>query len=305
MCMAKVFEVTATTIAALKTFIQSKGPGTYNLNNNISVNSNVTFGSESNGVRIVSPSNPNLDGSAIKFVFANGYGITISAMNMGFEHCAFVASSPSSYTSEMIKILGSHMARFEHCDFVAGRGTAIVDDNSFGTHIIDPLVSLDGDYGTGFLLRNHSNGMTIDGACYGRGIYNGQLALLLNGAEGLVCNNLMSYLTRHGCYIQPASNGSVFNCMFNGCNFDSVHDSGSCVSVKGDLGPYSVGYLMFNNCWMYSGTTGGPCFDIERPVECLSIVGGFARCDNGAWPWYYATVAPSQLIRAHIAPNMP
>ena len=303
--MAKVFEVTATTIAALKSFIQSKGPGTYMLNNNISVNANVTFGAESNGVRIVCPSEPSLDSSAIKFVFTGSYGITISAMNMAFEHCAFVASSPSAYTSEMIKILNSHMARFYHCDFVAGKGTAIVDDGSFGTHIVDPLISLYGSDGVGVLCRNHSNGMTIDGACYGRGIYDGGVALLLNGAEGLVCNNVMSYQTRHGCYIQPSSNNSVFNCMFNGSNFDTTHDSGSCVSVKGDLGAYSVGYLMFNNCWMYSNPTGGPCFNIQRPVECLSIVGGFARCDNGAYPWYSATIAPSRLVIAHVVPNAP
>jgi hypothetical protein len=172
--------------------------------------------------------------------------------------------------------------------------------------IIDPDIALDsdGNNGCGILLTSHAGGVHITGQGYGRGIYNGGAAIIMNYAEGILIESLMSYHCANGLYIQPTQNSAILNIVCSNCNFDTTHDYGCPVTISDLSGNFKCYRLIFNNCWMYSSSTGGPAYNIQTDVEGLSIVSGYAVGGSG-FPWYYEKPGRSitQKTIGHVIPN--
>lgn len=265
------------------TFVRAHGAGTYVITGQVEVTSTIRLDVEN--VTITS-NTMSTDWLPTFKISAPGVGIEVVSNNVEFNRVSFVAANPASYSGVLVKTNHAQRTRYIDSTWRQGKGTAIYEDGSFATFIRGPHIEglQDSGDGIGIYLTGHAAGTTIIGEGYGRGIFNGGVAVYMDDAEGVFIEKLMSYKTRQGLFMNPVADNSIINIVLHGVNFDTTSNYGNAVRSWNGHGNYKITHLFFENCWMYSSITGGPTYQFDTPIETVTILGGFARSDNPSYP---------------------
>lgn len=274
---ATEFVFTGSTGTELHTFIDSNGPGVYILASPLTITSTLTLDQSYITVRGKVKStdkwSPSL-GGYIGINMDNGLAINITGRGVTLENICFDVQQYTS-TVNMIQI-ACRDCRIEDSLFYNSNGNAITfQSGSYLAHIEDIRMESNLEYHGTFINFKHTLNSAshhpLDIYIENMAAFNSHIAFMLRSCEGIYFNDIETYHCDYGIVIDPTTDFSVYNIVFDWVNLDSCRNGGSCFYSSGSHSAFNI---IIDQLWAYSEPSASRAITLFN-VQNIVITDGF------------------------------